>query len=161
MDKIGFAKEFEKNGAKFYIDKGLKAKNIITKKLLYTLAKQEIEHLEAIENFIIKGQYVENGKDMDIETEMKYFFASLKRKDKLEDRLHVYSMALEMEKKGYLQYEKFYKEADDEKEAKFFKFLMGEEKNHIDAIVNVYSYISDTGDWFQKEESKAWNWMNL
>ncbi|MCM8762489.1 MAG: hypothetical protein NC929_04145, partial [Candidatus Omnitrophica bacterium] len=137
MNKISFAKEFEKNGAKFYIDMGLKTENIITKKLLYTLAKQEIEHLEAIENFIIKGQYLEKGKDRDIETEMKYFFRGLKRKDKVEDKLQVYSIALEMEKKGYLQYEKFYSEATDEKEAEFFKFLMGEEKKHIDAIVNV------------------------
>lgn len=158
---IKFALEFEENGAKFYIDMGLKAKNIITKKLLYTLAKQEIEHLEAIENFIITGKYSKNEEDGDVESEIKDFWGSLDKINKMEDQLQVYRMALEMEKKGYSQYEKFYNEAKDEKEERFFKFLMGEEKKHIDAIVNVYSYLSETDDWFQNEESRVWNWMNL
>ncbi|MCX8082875.1 MAG: rubrerythrin [bacterium] len=159
---IFFAKEFERNGVIFYLEKGMRAENIITKKLFYTLAKQEIEHLEAIENFIISGRYDtyrDNVKE--VEFEIKKFFESLEEKDRLEKQLEVYSMALNMEKHGYSQYEKFYNEAVNEKEKKFFKFLMGEERKHIEALVNVYSYISETDDWFHKEESRVWNWMNL
>lgn len=163
MEKsMKFALEFEKNGAIFYINMGLKAGNIITKKLFYTLAGQEIEHLENIESFIINEQYnkVERNED-EVENEIRSFFGSLNKKNRLEHNLDVYNMALEMEKKGYLQYEKFYNEAKNEKEKEFLKFLMAEEKKHMEAIINVYSYLSETDDWFQKEESKVWNWMNL
>ncbi|HOL22657.1 MAG TPA: ferritin family protein [bacterium] len=159
-DKIKFAKEFEEYGAMLYINTGMKSENLITKKLFYSLAKQEIEHLEAIENFVVNRAYPGN-KEETVEKEIKEFFDALKEKSRIEKQTDGYKTALEVEKKGYLQYEKFYKEAKDEKEKQFFKFLMEQEKSHIDAIVNVYSYITQTGDWFEKEESRTWNWMNL
>ncbi len=159
-DKIKFAKDFEKYGAVLYIDIGIKSENLITKKLFYSLARQEIEHLEAIENFVVSRAYQGN-KEETVEKEIKKFFDELKKKNRIERQTDGYKTALEVEKKGYLQYEKFYNEAKDEKEKQFFKFLMEQEKSHIDAIVNVYSYITQTGDWFEKEESKMWNWMNL
>ena len=156
-----FALEFERNGAKFYIDMGIEAGNILTKKLFYTLARQEIEHLEAIEKFLADGNYEKQEGSKEVEQEIKNFMKDLTDERKIETQLQVYEMALDMEKKGYIQYEKFYKEAKDEKKKEFFKFLMNEEKKHIDAIVNVYSYISNTEDWLQREESNVWNWMNL
>ena len=161
MEKgIEFAKEFEKNGANLYIELGMKAENLITKRLFYSLAKQEIEHLETIENYVLEKNY-EKFEQQNIEEEMKGFFNSLKEKQKTENQIDGYKIALEVEKNGYSHYEKFYKEAKDEKERKLFKFLMEQEKTHIDAIVNIYSYLTETGDWFEKEESKIWNWMNM
>lgn len=161
MEKgINFAKEFEKNGANFYIELGMKADNLLTKKLFYTLAKQEIEHLEAIENFVLSRSY-EIKKEEKIEEEIKKIFMELKEKSKTENQLKGYETGLELEKKSYSHYEKLYKEAVDEEEKKLYKFLMEQEKEHIESIVNVYSYLSGTGDWFHKEESRVWNWMNL
>jgi len=157
---IKFAKEFEKYGANLYIEMGIKSENLITKKLFYSLAKQEIEHLETIEKFVLSGDYKTEKSEM-IEDNLKKFFTELKEKNKIESNIEGYKMALEIEKKGYFQYEKFYKEAKDEKEKKLFKFLMEQERLHLEAIINVYSYLTETGDWFEKEESKIWNWMNL
>ena len=161
MEKgMKFAKEFEKNGTNLYIELGMKAENLITKKLFYSLAKQEIEHLETIEDYFLTKNY-EKPEELDIEEEMKRFFSNLKEKEKTETQLDGYKIALEVEKNGYSHYERFYKEAKDEKEKQLFKFLMEQEKSHIDAIVNIYSYLTETGDWFEKEESKTWNWMNM
>ncbi|HOK56185.1 MAG TPA: ferritin family protein [bacterium] len=157
---IKFAKEFEKHGANLYIEIGMKSENLITKKLFYSLAKQEIEHLEIIENFVLSDDYKTEKTEM-IEEDLKEFFTSLKEKNKIESNIDGYKMALEIEKKGYLQYEKFYNEVKNEKEKRLFKFLMEQEKSHIEAIINVYSYLTETGDWFEKEESKIWNWMNM
>lgn len=157
---INYAKAFEKHGANFYIELGMKADNLITKKLFYTLAKQEIEHLETIENFILTGNYViiENLK---IERELREFFEKLEEKTKVETHLQGYETALELEKKSYNHYKTLYDNADNEKEKILYEFLMKQEKEHIEAIVNVYTYLSETENWFQREESKVWNWMNL
>jgi rubrerythrin len=159
-DKIKFAKEFERYGATLYIEIGMKAENMITKKLFYSLARQEIEHLEAIENFVLTGDY-KAAEEIKVEEEIKDFFNSLKERSKTENHIDGYKTALEIEKKGYAQYEKFYRETKDEKEKRLLKFLIEQEKAHIEAIVNVYSYITQTGDWFEQEESKIWNWMNI
>lgn len=163
MDKwIEFAKNFEKEGVCLYTELGIKAKNYLTKKLFYTLARQEINHIEEIENFLLSKDYKKIEKIEEVENEIKEFFDGFKNSiEKSETQIDGYKIALEMEKKGYDQYEKFYKEAKDEKEKKFLNFLLQQEKSHIDAIINVYSYITNTSDWLEKEESKIWNWMNL
>lgn len=158
--EIEFAKELERKGTDFYIELGMKADNLLTKKLFYSLAKQEIEHLEAIENFLLTKSY-KIGEKVDIEEEMRNFFNELKEKSKFENQIKGYETAIEMEKKSYSHYEKLFNEAKTEEEKKFFKFLMEQEKSHLEAIINVYSYLSETDDWFMKEESKVWNWMNL
>ncbi|MGI6595642.1 MAG: DUF2202 domain-containing protein [Elusimicrobia bacterium] len=161
-ESINFAREFERDGAIFYIEMGMKADNIITKKLFYTITRQEIEHLEAIDSFIINGlhrNYEDSGEKVEIE--MRDFFKKLKAKGVSESHLQAYETAIDMEKRSYQLYERFYHEAKNDEERNFFNFLMSEEKKHLDAFVNVYSYLSDTDDWFQQEESKVWNWMNI
>ncbi|MCX7916916.1 MAG: hypothetical protein N2589_02160 [bacterium] len=157
---INFAKEFEKEGAIFYIDLGMKADNLLTKKLFYTLGKQEIEHLEAIENFIFSKEY-KIEKEVNVEEEIENFFNGLRDRTKIENQIKGYETALDLEKKSYSHYEKLYNSSKSPEEKNFYKFLMEQEKQHMEAIINVYSYLSETEDWFQKEESKVWNWMNL
>lgn len=157
---ISFAKELEKEGANFYIELGIKSENLLTKKLFYTLAKQEIEHIITLENFILLNEYKTN-KEEKVEEEIKNFFYEIKEKSKTENQLQGYQTALELEKKSYVHYEKLFSSAKTDEEKKLYKFLMEQEKEHMEAIINVYSYLSETGDWFQKEESKVWNWMNL
>ncbi len=68
---------------------------------------------------------------------------------------------MEMEKKGIKAYNDFLNQTDNEAEKKFFVRLIEEEKKHLEALENVYSYITATGDWLKDEESKTWNWMNI
>jgi len=168
MDKkvVEFALDFEKQGAISYMELASSVNNPLSKNLFYALAKQEIDHAKRVEEFY-SGISVERhltGADTEaVEEEIKSFFVQLKDKTNMaaETNLEVYKTAMELEKKGYQAYEKFYEGSDDSAEKEFLKFLLAEEKSHLDSIANVYSYLSGTSDWLEKEESKTWNWMNI
>ena len=72
-----------------------------------------------------------------------------------------YELALKMEREGYAAYQEFLKNAATAEEKEFFSFLVAQEKQHIDAIANVYAYLTGSEDWLQNDESKTWNWMNF
>lgn len=167
MDKIAeFALDFERRGADLYLELASKAKNSLSKNLFYTLAQQEIEHAKRIDAF-----YTASGREPSaiiyenidrIEDEIKTFFQSLKDRElPAEKNMDGYKTAMELEKEGYRAYEAFYRQSKDDKEIQLLEFLLNEEKRHLEAIANVYSYLSDTSDWLELEESKVWNWMNI
>ena len=167
MDKIAeFALDFERRGTDLYLELASKAKNSLSKNLFYTLAQQEIEHARRIDAF-----YTASGRESSaiiyenidrIEDEIKAFFQSIKDRELPAERnMDGYKTAMELEKEGYRAYEVFYRESKDDKERQLLEFLLNEEKRHLEAIANVYSYLSDTSDWLEQEESKTWNWMNI
>ncbi len=160
-----FALGFEKEGTSFYLDLASGTDNPLSKTLFYTLARQEIDHAERIEKFysgVFSGNVLDVSERNLVEKEVKSFFDQFKAKRiPAENNLDIYKNAMDLEKKGYAAYSKFYNESKDENEKVFLKFLMKEEKNHLDSISNVYSYLSGTSDWLEKEESKVWNWMNI
>ncbi len=167
MDKkiVEFALDFEKKGTTVYLELASKVNNPLSKNLFYTLAKQEIEHAERIEKFSVGlpsekiAEFVTAGQ---VEKDIKKCFEDMKNLSLPdENNLDVYKTAMELEKKGYDAYKKFYGESDNEDERKLLEFLLAEEKGHLDSIANVYSYLSGTSDWLEKEESKVWNWMNI
>jgi rubrerythrin len=167
MNKIAeFALNFERRGTDLYLELASKAKNSLSKNLFYTLAQQEIDHAKRIDAFYTASGSESSAiihKNMDsIEDEIKTFFQSIKdRKLPNGKNIDGYETAMELEKEGYRAYEAFYRESKDEKERQLLGFLLNEEKRHIEAIANVYSYLSETSDWLEKEESKVWNWMNI
>lgn len=160
-----FALDFEKKGTAAYLNFAAKARNPLSKKLFYTLARQEIDHAAKIDEFY---QEISDEKTADThsaataEKELQDFFEHLKKTQVPEESsLEIYETAMELEKRGYAAYKKFHGESDDEAEKRFLEFLLNEEKKHIDSIANVYSYLSGTSDWLEREESKTWNWMNI
>jgi|LSQX01.1.fsa_nt_gb rubrerythrin len=162
---INFALEFEKKGAILYLEFAFKVNNPLSKALFYTLAKQEIEHAERIEKFYA-GLPVEVSDDIlkvdSVEEDVKSFFEKIeKTTTSKESNIDVYETAIELEKKGYESYKKFLAESKNESEKELLQFLLNEEKKHLDSIVNVYSYLTGTSDWLEREESRVWNWMNL
>ncbi|MBN1445494.1 MAG: ferritin family protein [Candidatus Omnitrophica bacterium] len=167
MNKIAeFALDFEKRGTLLYLELASKAKNSLSKNLFYTLAQQEIEHAKRIDAF-----YTASGKELPaviyknierIEEEIKTFFQKIKETEMpAEKNIDGYKTAMELEKEGYRAYEGFYRESKEDKERQLLEFLLNEEKKHLEAIANVYSYLSGTEDWLEQEESKVWNWMNI
>jgi rubrerythrin len=164
---LEFALDFEINGAKMYLDFAVKTRNLLTKQLFYTLAKQEVDHAKTIEEFssnIIKRKEFKFSSFLpSVEEELKGFFQKSKKINLKEnvERIEGYTIAMEMERKGYKAYEDFYKKAMDESEKSFFKFLMREEKKHGEALANAYYFLTQTKDWIQEEEGKVWNWMNI
>jgi rubrerythrin len=166
---LEFVLDFEAKGAGMYLKLARETKQPLGKKLFYSLAAEEVEHAQKADNIFqaIEGKgtagEASEQKLPAIEKVMKDFFERSADKDLKTERqdLAGYELAMEMEREGYKAYAAFHAEATDPKEKEFFSRILKEEKEHIDALANVYAYLTDTDDWMQKEESKVWNWMNL
>ncbi|MBN1621304.1 MAG: ferritin family protein [Endomicrobiales bacterium] len=169
IDPLKLALNFEIKGAIFYLNFATKIKHALAKKLFYSLAAKEIEHAQKVDE--IFGTIKENKEfknltmktSSNVEKEIKDYFLKSKQKTlkKSLDNLKGYELALDMEKKSYDVYKDLYKKSKDPIKKKFFEGLMNEEKEHYDAIANVYNYLTGSGDWLQSDESKVWNWMNI
>lgn len=161
--------DFERKGSEFYIKLGIDTRQALAKNLFYNLARQEINHIIRIEEIFnaIKRDApwpeVSARKISEIENEMKKVFDKLgkhTRKVKL-DNLEGYRLAIDMEKQGYEMYKEFSKKAIDEREKQFFAAMTEEEKTHLEALDNVYYFLTESKDWLSVEESKVWNWMSI
>ncbi|MFC1501738.1 ferritin family protein [Elusimicrobiota bacterium] len=166
---IKSAINFEIKGTNLYLDLAKKTKNLLAKKLFYSLAKQEIDHAERFEEIFTqidneKGQEgLKSEQFQDIESEIKTYFMNTKKSDlkKDADNISGYKTAMKMEKESYEVYKKLRDRSQSENEKLFFTQLMKEEMLHLEALQNVYTYITAPGDWMQEDESKQWNWMNM
>ena len=60
--------------------------------------------------------------------------------------------AMEFENSGYKYYENMLKDAKDKNLEKLLKFLLEEESGHYEAISDLYTYLTDSHNWFMYEE---------
>lgn len=153
--------QFEKNGVYMYLEAAEKTKNPLARRLFYSLAIEEIQHISFIEDQL-KSPTSKAGEKQ-IEEKIREVFHSLGEKEIREDSDNVEALeqAMEMEKKGKELYLSLKKEAGDEGEKAFFGKLVEEEEIHLLSLENVYHYLTDSVDWFHANESQSWNWMNL
>ena len=169
MEKaLKFALNFEAKGAKLYLELAGKTKNKLAKELFYSLALKEVEHARMIDTIYetIKGggeiaevKFTSN----DLEKEIKAFFKQNKKVDFKENapNLEGYKIAMEMEKIGYNTYLNFFENATNSAQRQFFDALKTEEASHLEAINNVYRYLTKPSDWLAEDESHIWNWMSM
>lgn len=156
------ALEMEEKGYKFYKDAVKKGRNKMTKKTFDFLAANETFHIEAIKNFydtMKKGEAPSIGlkevtgkriEDLDIFSKK---ISALNEKVKaVDDDKKAYEFAMEFENSGYKYYEGMLKEAKDEGLIKLLKFLLKEEGKHYDLLMNAYTYLTDSHNWFMYEE---------
>ncbi len=163
---VEFGLDFERKGTMLYLELASETGDSLSKHLFYTLAKQEIDHAWRIDKFNLDAGEQPRasgyGSMNSVEEEVRQFFKGMKDSMKRnKSNLQVYESAMKLEREGYRAYEIFLKEATDTGEKRLLEFLLGEEKKHMEAIANVYSYLSETSDWFEQEESRVWNWMNI
>ncbi len=162
------ALDFERKGSEFYIRLGIDTKQTLAKNLFYSLAKQEIDHMVSIEEIFdaighdAAWPRMETAPAGEIEGEMRRIFDSLdqKSREKELDNIKGYELAIEMEKDGHRMYKEFSERATDDREKRFFLALAGEEASHLEALDNVYYFLTRSEDWLSGEESKVWNWMS-
>nr|PZN03700.1 MAG: rubrerythrin [Bacillota bacterium] len=160
------ALEFEEEGYDYYMKIASQVANPLAKRLFQSLAFQEKKHKEVIKdiyeahNFDLVKDYKSDPEA--IERELKDLFSHLEESEKTIplDHIEGYRLAMDMEKRGYEMYRKFYQEAQSEAERKFFQALMNEEREHLNSLDNVYRFLTGTEEWYAEEESKVWNWMN-
>jgi rubrerythrin len=168
-DGLKMAYDFELKGVNLYMKLAAGIDNRLAKEVLYSLAKQEVEHAHRIDTILAslssnKGwATVKTAKLPSVETEIRKFFSEAARTTlrKGSENLEGYEMAMKMERKGYNAYKQLHEAAVAKEEKAFYKQMMTEENEHYDSLANVYLYLTDTADWLQVEESKTWSWLNL
>lgn len=169
IDSLEFALDFEIKGTLLYVKLAKKTKNILGKRIFYSLASQEIDHAKKVDEIY---EMIKENKGWDavpsenlstVESMFKDFFRKSAKLDLKKDSENIsgYKVAMEMEERGYKAYGNFYNESAGIPEKNFFKQLMAQEKEHLDSLRNVYYYLTKTGDWFREDESKIWSWMNI
>ena len=160
--------DLERRGLDFYISSAVKCGNSVAKRTLFSLAKEEIEHMmkiDEISSVIDKsGGWPDVGfKTSDIEIAIRDFFEKAKpvilKADK--DSAAIIKEAMEFERKSYDLYSDMEKKGSSSNEKRFYSQLKHQEEAHYEALENVHYYLLKTGDWFGQDESKVWNWMNL
>ena len=164
------AYELERKGLEFYVDSAVKIKNILAKRTLLSLAQEEIGHMMKIDDIAVSlgvsGKSVNTAGSLGgskVEAEIRNFF---ERADKELlngnlDNVDLIKKAMELERKSFELYDDLGKKAKSEAEKRFYDELKKQEEGHFDALQNVHYYLTKTGDWFGKEESRTWDWMNL
>lgn len=169
LSPLEFALGMETQGVGMYLKLAVRTSNALGKKLFYSLAGEEIDHARKIDT-IVSGisssagwESVKERTLPSVSVTLKNFFTKNSHLNLKKDQgnLEGYRIAMEMEKESYAAYENYYRGAKTEAEKGFFRELLAQEKEHLDALTNVYSYLTDTEDWLQENESKVWNWMNL
>lgn len=160
--------EFERNGASFYLQTAASTRNRLARRLLNSLAKDEVQHVMDIDEIYLELAEGNIPEKMDresrdtIEGTVQRFFKRID-KNKLRNDLgdiEALKIAMDMEKKGYKMYREAMSATEDPRLAEFFKRLSEEEQEHLTALENVYNYLTNPADWFAQTESQVWNWMN-
>jgi len=165
-DAFNIAIELEEKGHQYYKGIAQKADNPLTKQLFTTLAEQELEHINRIEEFYNKSPDIALEKAIsrdELEKAVKDVFNKFSKEDKGKWETHIseaYEHAIVLEQDSAKMYSDFAEKTEDDAERKFFEALAGEEDSHFNALQNVYNYLKHTGDWFESTESERWNWMN-
>jgi len=162
-DMLKRALEMEDRGYRFYIDASRKVENSVTKNTFEFLAKNEAMHIKNIEyfykNMAKEGDFPEfslgeSGEKMD--KDLDIFAKSIKElKEKIKPSdadKEALEFAMDFENAGYAYYKKFLEDSSDDKLDKLLKFLLSEEDKHCKALREIYTYITDSANWYMYEE---------
>lgn len=158
--------KMEEDGREFYLKASDKAKNPAAKKLLSSLADQELDHIERIKQIHHGLNEDKDWNDFDksitgeAQAKLDLVFKPLsdsesKRLVADPASLEAIKMAMKKEKDSYDYYDKQEKETDIFIAKKFYNRLKSEEEHHYELLEEAYLYVSDPASWFVKEEGRV------
>ncbi|MFC1517915.1 ferritin family protein [Candidatus Margulisiibacteriota bacterium] len=154
--------KFEEQGVILYSALMKKVQDPLSKKLFGSLAIQEKDHINLINDFSQNKIFKTMPYDP-LEQLMQAAYKETKDAAQKKDLSNIegYDLALQLEDRGFKMYQKALGSATDEEEKKFFKFLMDMEKEHYESLANIYYFLTDNDKWLAENESQTWNWMNF
>ena len=166
-DALKTALDLETKGHAYYMDIASKADNPLTQSVFFSLAAQELIHMQRIKD-LYEGRPDAEGVSAIAHGELEKAvqeifdkFTSEQREAWAMDNAAAYDYAMKLERESAAMYDKFARESANPAEAQFFQSLRAEENEHLAALENVSGYLGHTGDWFAVEETRVWNWMNM
>ena len=158
--------KMEIDGRKFYLKSSKTAKNAVAKKLLVSLADQELLHIERIKEISyglkedldwndFAGTITKDSKKK-LALVFKPLSASEKKRLKADpSNLAAITIAMKKETKSYDYYDKQAKETGIRIAKVFFERLKKEEEHHYELLEEAYSMLSDSASWFVKQEGRV------
>ena len=165
QDVIKKAVEMEEKGRLTYLAQAEAATDPLLKAFLLEMASDEERHrewfkglLEGMSDEILKSA----GNYPSIETRMmKHFQREAAKECESAFSAHeaALQIAMDLEKASYDFYTELWQNAESEADRKLFDLVRREEYDHMIGIENILYYLTKTGMWMDKEESKRWNWM--
>jgi rubrerythrin len=151
------ALSMEKNGYDVYTKAAQKTKNALGRTTLEAIAKKELDHIKAIEEFSAKNLdrsiAAINPKD-----KKEYVLPIMEKMKKALDEKtandlnNAYKVAMGLEKESFNLYKKLKGESADAKTKQFFDFLMKEENTHYELLQDTLEYLDRPGDWYREQE---------
>ena len=166
-DALKTALDMEKTGHAYYMDTATKAENPLTQSVFFSLAAQELTHIQRIKE-LYEGQEAGAGVPSIAQGEMEQAvkeifdkFTGEQREAWAMDNATAYEYAMQLERDAAAMYDKLANESINPGENQFFESLRAEENDHLPALENVSGYLGHTGDWFAEDETRVWNWMNM
>jgi len=158
--------KMEEDGRRFYLKSSKTAKNAVAKKLLTSLADQELIHIERIKeiSYGLKEDLDWNDfaktitKDAKKKLSLVFKPLSAAEKKKLKadpSNLAAITIAMEKETKSYDYYDKQARSTNIRIAKVFFERLKKEEERHYELLEEAYSLLSDSASWFVKREGRV------
>jgi len=149
--------QLERDGIDFYLKSAKKTKNIFTKMIFEGLAREEENHIKAInkiyedlKNKSIKVEWVTAGDEGNIEKVFQK--ALIERAKRSKSDLEALKLGLDLEDKSVKYYERLAKTSEDNFERRFYLTLAYEERGHYIKIMDAMEYISNPTGWYYVKE---------
>ena len=153
---LATAKQLEVDGREIYLQTAGKTKNEVTSKMFESLADDELNHMEWIDQQSPGG--VTAGKSNEaLYSRLKTIFAEVPEEvreaaETSSDDIQAIDTALGMEQKSRDAYAEWAKQSEDEEIRELFSALTGIEQFHYELLQNMKEYFQKTSDWFMVEE---------
>jgi len=160
-EALNTALDLEKEGYDVYMSAAKKTGNKFGRATLEAIAKKELDHIKAIENY---SKNIDAAISMINPRDKKYYIRPIMEaiKSNLDsvpskdlELEKAYKIAMGLEQRSYDLYKRLASEAENAQVKKFFEFLMGEENIHFELLQETLEYLDKTGDWFREQE--RWN----
>ncbi|MHB0913550.1 MAG: ferritin-like domain-containing protein [Armatimonadota bacterium] len=157
---------FEEEGHRILSEAGKRARHPLSRATFEFLAEQELAHIEAIKAFASSPDFDPSGlvpitkrqageKIKGLFAEFQSQFESTAGLD--DERMEVYGVALDMERKGHDFYEHAAAQAEDPRARKLYEFLAGEETRHFELIQDTRDFLAQPDAFMAVEE----RWMQI
>jgi len=156
----------EEDGRRFYLRSGKAAKNAVAKRLLISLADEELKHIDRIKE-IHSGlkankDWADFGKliSKTAKAKLKLVFKPLSAADKKRlkadpSNLEALKISMKKEKDSYDYYDRQSNDTAVRIAKVFYERLKREEEHHYELLEEAYSLLSDPASWFVQQEGRV------
>ncbi len=155
-DVLDAAIQLEKDGRNYFLETAAKSNNDVVRKVLESLAEDELRHIAWIEQHYPEAKSAEEA-NREFYRRLSALFADVAEEEKekvaaSEDDLKALEHALSIEHAASKSYADWANDADDPEVVELCRVLAGIEHFHAQLIDNTIEYLRKPGDWFMQEE---------